>query len=425
MTKVSIIVPVYNAEEFLTESLDSILNQTFWDIEIICVNDGSCDNSLTMLNNMAKKDGRIMVINKSNGGCGSARNMGLNNATGEYVYFFDPDDYVLPDAIEKLYENACKNDSDIVLSQIAWYQEGNTINYNKPGYNLHETFPDADFDNFTFDYTDAKDYVLNSYYAPWTKLYRKSFLDDYDFRFDENIAFDDVPFHVKTMLKAKRISFIQKAFYHYRTTNKNSVNNTVSNAVDIMRICDIVEGYLRDNNFYKEFIGQFNRFKVTQILLYIIFSYSECYFKYAKHEFAKMNVTKEQLSDRLYDDYNMVLSSKDYNEYRIKKNAPPIPDKNKEYLEEIKKLEKSINSLNKNIDELDMEKNTIHESNDKIRKKYDNLSQDYEILLDKHEKLEHDYRHVKKTNEEILNSKTWRLNRFMHKILNLFKMDKK
>jgi glycosyltransferase involved in cell wall biosynthesis len=385
---------------------------------------------------MAKKDGRIIVINKNNGGCGSARNMGLIHASSDYVYFFDPDDYLMPDGLEKLYENACNNNSDIVLSQIAWYKEGNTINYNKPGYNIQEVFPDTDFNNFTFDYNDIKEYVLNSYYAPWTKLYKKSFLDKYDFKFNENIAFDDVPFHVKTMLKANRISFIEKAFYHYRTTNKNSVNNTVTNAVDIMRICDIVEEYLRETGHYEEFINEFNHFKVTQILLYIIFSNSECYFKYAKNEFIKMNVTSKQLPERLYQDYLSVLSSKDYNEYRARKNAPPIVDKNKKYLEKIKNLEEHIELMNlenekinkqKTIilqekDRIIKEKDKLTQEKDKIKLEYDNLKQNHEIMLNKNEQLAEESKKIKKINEDILSSKTWRLNRFMHKILNIIKI---
>ena len=134
--KISVIIPVYNAEEFLEESITSVLNQTFKDIELVCVNDGSKDNSLEMLNNFAKKDSRVKVIDKPNGGCGSARNMSLDNATGEYVYFFDPDDYVLPDAFEKLYNNAISNNSDLVMFKIARFRDGEHINYNIPGFNF-------------------------------------------------------------------------------------------------------------------------------------------------------------------------------------------------------------------------------------------------------------------------------------------------
>ena len=98
MVKISVVIPVYNVAEFLEEAISSLLNQTFEDFELICVNDGSKDNSLDILNDFAKKDSRVVVIDKENGGCGSARNRALDEAKGEYIYFFDPDDYILPDA---------------------------------------------------------------------------------------------------------------------------------------------------------------------------------------------------------------------------------------------------------------------------------------------------------------------------------------
>ena len=115
MSKISVIVPVYNSEEFLTESINSILNQSFTDFDVICINDGSTDQSLRMLNNFKKRDSRIKVIDKENSGCGSARNVGIENAEGDYIYFFDPDDFIREDAFEKLYENAKNNDSDMVF----------------------------------------------------------------------------------------------------------------------------------------------------------------------------------------------------------------------------------------------------------------------------------------------------------------------
>ena len=98
MPKISVLIPVYNASEFLYDSIPSILNQTFSNIELVCVNDGSKDNSLEILNEFKAKDSRVKVIDKENGGCGSARNRALDEATGEYVYFFDPDD-MLEDTI--------------------------------------------------------------------------------------------------------------------------------------------------------------------------------------------------------------------------------------------------------------------------------------------------------------------------------------
>lgn len=416
LSEISVVVPVYNAADFLTESIASLSRQSFDDIEIICVNDGSTDNSLTLLNNMAKKDRRIKVIDKENGGCGSARNQGLYNAKSKYVYFFDPDDYILPNALEELYYNAEANNSDIVLSQIAWYTEGQRINYDKPGYNLNHNFPNVDFNNFTFNYKQAKEYVLNSYYAPWTKLYRKDFLDsNKQLVFDENIAFDDVPFHVKTMLKADRISFIQKAFYHYRTSNKHSVNNTVSNALDIMRICDIVELFLRDNDYMDEFKVEFNHFKITQFLLYIIFSNSECYFKYVQNEFMKMDVDYK-IGEKLYEKYQLVINSASYDEYRQKRNVKPVTDNTKEYLNRINELEHQTNNLSDKVKKTNIEKIRLNNRNHELRDENSSLKNENETLTNDYEKLKREYERIKSINDDILSSKTWKLNRFAHKM---------
>jgi glycosyltransferase involved in cell wall biosynthesis len=286
MTKVSVIIPVYNAEEFLDESINSVLNQTLEDIELICVNDGSKDNSLKMLLDFSKKDKRVKVIDKPNGGCGSARNKALDNATGEFIYFFDPDDYILEDCFEKLYNNAVKNNTDLVMFKIARFRDGEPSNYSIPGFNFDDIFPDADFDNFVFNYKDIKHYVLNASFAPWTKLYRKSFLDKYDdFRFPLGVAFDDVPYHVKSVLRASSISFVPEFFYRYRLSNANSVNNTASNGIGIFRICDIVEEFLRKENFFNEFREEFILFKITQVFNYLISSNTDEYFNKTREEF--------------------------------------------------------------------------------------------------------------------------------------------
>ena len=236
MCKISVIVPVYNVENYLKESLNSLLKQTFKDFEIICINDGSTDNSQEILEQFSKIDKRVKLINKTNEGCGSARNKGLSLANGEYVYFFDPDDYIREDTLERLYTNAKNNDSDMVISQIAWVREGEPVNYNIPGFDFENIFTDVDYEDFTFNYEDIKEYVLNSYYAPWTKLYKRDFISKNNFKFHEKLAYDDVPFHVETIIKAEKISFIPEAFYHYRISNPTSVNKIPSNTVDIFRI---------------------------------------------------------------------------------------------------------------------------------------------------------------------------------------------
>lgn len=126
MVKVSIIVPVYNVEKFLEKCLDSLVNQTLHDIEIICINDGSTDKSLEILKSFANKDKRITVIDKQNEGPSVARNVGLEKAQGEYIGFVDSDDWVDLDFYEKLYNSAINNGADISTASIIRWRKHNT-----------------------------------------------------------------------------------------------------------------------------------------------------------------------------------------------------------------------------------------------------------------------------------------------------------
>lgn len=320
MVKISVVIPVYNVEVYLEKAISSLLNQSFDDFELICVNDGSKDNSLNILNNYAKLDSRVIVIDKKNGGCGSARNRGLDEAKGDYIYFFDPDDYVLPNALEELYNNITSNKSDLVIFKTAQFIEGEPIDYSKPDFDFEKIFNDVDFNNFTFTYKDVIHHVLNSGFAPWTKLYRAEFLNKYDdFRFDLGVAFDDVPFHVKSMLRAEKISFAPDYYYHYRKANPNSVNNTASNAIDIMKIIDIVEDFIKKEGYYDELKYEFFTFKICRTLMYMIESNSEEYFKLAKQNFLDLNKNDlKEVPKGLLEEYYLVLDSNSLNEYTSK-----------------------------------------------------------------------------------------------------------
>lgn len=364
--KISVIVPVYNVEEYLEESLKNILNQSFDDYEVLCINDGSTDNSLNILEDFAKKHDKIHIINQDNCGCGCARNVGLNNASGEYLYFFDPDDIIEKYTLETLYNNAIINDSDIVLFKHGLYY-GSKIDNTNSKYDFEVDNPDVNYDYYVFDYNDIKHYVLNSVFAPWVKFYSRNFLESYDdMYFPVNVAFDDVVFHVKTILRAKRISYVPQIMYHYRIENPNSVNNTSSNAFDIFRICDIVENFLVENDYMEEFNYEFINFKIYQILYYIISSNSEYYFKYAQNEFNKMDI--DYISSTVKEDYELVISSKNYEEYRVSRNAPLSYDE--ENIDEIRVINKQLLEENKKIknenDKLSAEKNDY-------KNKYDTL----------------------------------------------------
>ena len=366
MVKVSVIIPVFNVEDYLEECLDSVVNQTFDDIEIICVNDGSTDNSLDILNNYSNKDNRIKVFTQENKRQGAARNLGLNKSVGDYIYFIDSDDYLELNTIEMLYENAVLNNSDIVVSKIARFNDdSDKIDYSIPGFDFETQFKNVDFNDFTFNYKDIKQYVLNRSFAPWMKLFRKEFLLENNLLFVENLAFEDVLFHVQTFLKAQSISFSPNFFYYYRN-NPNSTMNTSKNGSDIFKIIDLVEEYLVENNFMDEFKDEFDFFKVIQILNYIISTRSEDYFQKAKKEFLKIDLSSNSLKDDfLVNKFNFVINSDSLIEYmenyynfildglnqkivvlnnqkdELNKKNKVLLDKNKKYKDKIDKLEKN------------------------------------------------------------------------------------
>ena len=356
--KISVIIPVYNAEQYLEEAINSLLNQTLADFELICVNDGSKDNSLKMLQEYAKDDSRFKIIDQPNAGCGASRNRALKEACGEYIYFFDPDDFISEEAFEKLYNNAVNNKSDLVIFKIARFKEGYDIDYSNPGFNLESVFKNKNFNNFTFNYKDVKRFVLNRSFAPWTKLYKKEFLDKYyDIRFPINLAYDDVPFHIQSMLRAEKISFIPEFFYFYRF-NPNSIINTASNGMDIFTIVDIVEEFLIKNKFYDEFIEEFKFFKIAQILNYIISTDSEEYFQLAKSEFSKIHLDENNiLLKSTLSRYNLVLKSNSLKEYvdnehslkieELSSNIKSFERSNEKLIKENKKLEKELEKSKK------------------------------------------------------------------------------
>ena len=233
MVEISVILPVYNSQEYLKECLDSILNQTFKDFEVLCINDGSSDASLEILREY-EDDDRITVIDQENMGVAKTRNKALKMVMGNYVYFMDSDDYLDSNAFKKLHDNLKSNDSDFCIMK-AIFVNGNE-KYKFPSFDLDKEFGKKNFNKFTFTYKDIKSHVLNDLFAPWLKMYKREFLmSDDDFTFPEIKSYSDAPFHVKTMLKAKRISFIPEYLYYYRE-NDDSLVHSSSNTINFFTL---------------------------------------------------------------------------------------------------------------------------------------------------------------------------------------------
>ena len=345
MSEISVIVPVYNVESYLGECLDSICNQTFKDIEIICVNDGSTDRSLDILNEYVKKDERIKIISQQNQGLGAARNTGFDHANGNYLYFIDSDDYIKLDTLEKLYKNIISNQSDIVMFMFQTVDDMGKVQRKRQGFRIDNIFGDIDYNNFTFQYEDVKKHVMNSAYSACLKLYRKEFIDNLDFKFPVGVNFEDVPVHVKVMVEANRISFVPESMYNYRS-NPDSIMNSTANGFDIFKVIDLVEVYLRENDYYDEFENEFIFFKISQILLYLKSENSEEYFTKTKEEFEKITIKNEKTL-RKYDikHYNLVLNSENYKDYIKKINNKNVKNHNKSTISFKNKLINSITNI--------------------------------------------------------------------------------
>lgn len=206
MKKISIIVPVYNTEKYLEQSINSILNQTYENLEIIIVDDGSTDSSGLICEKYFKIDSRVKVIHKKNGGQSSARNLGLDLASGDYIGFVDSDDWISANMYEKLIIKAIQNNSDIVASNI-WYMKKN-----KKIKKYSKTNSDLDFNRLT-----AMEEIFtneNLTFSPCNKLYKKKLFDF--LRFDEKIILEDMDISYQLIDKSEIISYLSEPLYYYR-----------------------------------------------------------------------------------------------------------------------------------------------------------------------------------------------------------------
>lgn len=228
--KVSIIVPCYNAEKYISESLDSILNQTYKNIEIICVDDGSTDKTREVIEEYAKNDSRITLICQENSYAGIARNNGIKNANGKYIMFLDADDFFEKNMIEVLLESALKNNSDIVLCGA--YKFDNITN-NVTDFNniLRKNLIPENQD--VFNAKDIPKDILNvTWDATWNKLFRLDFIKENNLTFQDTKVSEDVVFNRLAMILAERISFVDKSLIYYRVNNNLSLVGSIGNDVE-------------------------------------------------------------------------------------------------------------------------------------------------------------------------------------------------
>ncbi len=235
-------------EKYLDECLSSLVGQTLKEIEIICINDGSTDNSLEIIKSFAKKDKRIVIIDKENSGYGKSMNMGLDKATGEYVGIVESDDFIAQNAFYEMYKIAKENDVDVVKANFHKYvtKKGGSTG-------TSELFLKNEIGRIV----NPREYRHIFYQQPsiWSAIYRRTFLNNNKIRFlpSAGASYQDAGFNFKVFAMAKRVFFMDEAFLFYRQDNPNSSVKSAGKIYAVKDEYDEVEDYLKERDLMDEY----------------------------------------------------------------------------------------------------------------------------------------------------------------------------
>ena len=409
ISKVSIIVPVYNVERYLKECLDSVINQTLKEIEIICVEDCSTDNSLSILEEYAKSDSRIKVIrNETNKGLSTVRNIAMAEATGEYIAFLDSDDYVDLSTYEKAYNLAKKNDLDCVLFKTSTVDD--KTGEIKDNLDYFALKPFEGFEKPIFNNKDTVDFTCNICVQVGSKLLRREFLQQHNITFPDGLIFEDEPFFYNFYLNADKISLLDENLYYYRVNRDDSIiakrGKSFGDIVEIFRIIREIIDSSPDGKFIKDkFLNRFisavfNRFNQSPD------EFKEDFFSDIKKDFNdcllnqnKLSVLNKELklnslyvlSCDNYEDFSGYMKDKYNQENYVDCSAHFIQSLNNDLLS-TKKVLSEKESIIESKDSLLSEKDSIIESKDKIIAKNKKFNEYVDIL-------------IKNQDEQLLNQK--------------------
>ncbi len=419
MTKLSIIMPFYSVEKYISKCLAALMYQTLEDIEIICINDSSDDSSKDIVKEYAEKDNKIIFLNtQERAGQSYARNLGLEIAAGEYIGFVDADDWVELDMFEKMYNLAKSADTDITMCQAVLYDDKKQKFYQDDYYNLKSL---EKFGGNVFTPEEAKNELLNINVVLWNKIYKREFLLNTRVKFQNGYIYEDLPFFFETFLKAKKINILWEAPYYYR---KNRIFSTMQNSdkkvYDRIPMVEYTYNILKQTPFFNE--------KKTEIISWVIDDifhrytlledkYYEEYYGKMKEFFQKIELTNEdkQILEKSYciEEFNNILECSYYEfwhflieKYKssnlliktVKHECNTSKNEMKKYLEEYK-----IQSNEEKEKITEWWKNKLEEEENRYNELHSNLiRQEYELKAWQAES-------VKQTQEKIKSDYEWKL----------------
>ena len=317
MTKVSVIIPYRNVEQYIAKCLSSVVSQTLGDIEIICINDASTDASKGIVQKFAENDKRILMLNTTKeSGQSYARNLGLDLASGEYIGFVDADDWVELDMFEKMYNRAKADDTDITMCLSQLYDEKEQRIYSDDYYSLKSLEKLGDN---VFAPEDTKEEILDINVVLWNKIYKKEFFDRHKTRFAEGFIYEDMPFFFDTYLKAQRINILWETLYYYRQNRGLSTMQKSNKKIyDRIDMAELTFNILKQSSFYEEKQYDILRWLIDDIFhRYTLLEsqYYEEYYRKMREFFIRLNLNEDQKESLrisyCYDEFCSILE-RDY-----------------------------------------------------------------------------------------------------------------
>lgn len=376
--KVSVIMPVYNAGKYLEESINCVLNQTLKEIELICVDDGSQDNSLDILQRVADEDNRMHFYRQNHNGGGAARNFALKKATGKYLYFMDADDLIKQDALRELYDKIEESEVDFVLCRTIVYDSDNDEYLNKPYFDMEPIYRIVGDE--VFHYNDVGSNLFDFSVTPWAKMFNREFALSTGARFGEGLIFHDHFFFWEILFNSRKIIFYNKKLCIYRIHSKSSTESKDSRFLNIFDVYKgVIEIFMKYHVFNKYERRLYNVIIHSAIRRYFMIQneYQSDFFYRMKNEFAAMK------SDVNYE-----------------------------------KLPKLLNSSNKILFDSVLECENMVDFNVSI---LDKLGFSLNVMSNKNKKLKRKNRKLKKDYKAILSSSSWRITAPLRKIRNFRK----
>ena len=390
MVKVSVVIPFYNVEDYLRECLDSIVNQTLEDIEIICVNDGSTDNSLKIAEEFANSDDRIKIFSQENKGASGSRNHGVKKSQGDYIYFMDSDDILELNALEDLYDFSLSNNLDILIFKIIAFNdetgEKSTLKY----YEMPFLKP---FNEKVFNYKDLGENALRLAVSPPGKLFKRDLIHSIEFL--EGYIFEDNLYFAEAMLKAERVSFLDKYYYNRRMRQNSVMSSKTIKFADCITIANKIIELFKDENVYEYFKKPIIEMKIATA--YNRFSqvdseYKEEFFQRIKEDFSNFKPEFEE-DDVFNNEINDVL--------RYKFKAALISDNFKDY-------------------ELKCDLYQKQEKLDALKKEQKKIEKEKKKLEAENKQLRNEIKAEKKAFKELSNSTSWKITKPLREISHIF-----